>query len=73
MAFTTGATVRLASGGPLMTIREVNGDTISCDWFDKQGRLRKANFLTEQLKEDHDQSAEDLAAALIKCTGSAQG
>lgn len=71
MPFITGATVCLVSGGPLMTVREVNGDTIVCDWFDKQGRLKKADFLASQLKEDQpkeecSQSAEDVAAALLK-------
>jgi uncharacterized protein YodC (DUF2158 family) len=65
-----GTTVRLVSGGPLMTVREVNGDTITCDWFDKQGRLRKADFFANQLKEGRDQGAEDVAAALLKCAGS---
>ncbi len=52
MALAGGSTVRLNSGGPLMTVREVEGDTVRCDWFDKEGRLRKAEFLTNQVNED---------------------
>ena len=70
MVFIKGMTVSLVSGGPLMTIREVNGDTIICDWFDKEGKLRKADFFTSQLKEGSDKSAEDIAAALLKCARS---
>ena len=70
MTFIRGMTVNLAPGGPLMTVREVREDTITCDWFDKQGRLRKADFFADQLKEDHGQTAEDVAAALVKSAGS---
>jgi len=52
MTFAKGMAVRLNSGGPLMTVREVNGDTITCDWFDKEERLRNAEFFVDQLKED---------------------
>jgi len=31
--FKTGETVRLISGGPIMTVKENNYDDIECQWF----------------------------------------
>jgi uncharacterized protein YodC (DUF2158 family) len=32
--FKPGDTVRLSSGGPVMTVKLIEGDWIFCDWFD---------------------------------------
>jgi uncharacterized protein YodC (DUF2158 family) len=63
MALAAGRTARLNSGGPLMTVREVEGDTVRCDWFDKEGRLRNAEFLANQVHED---SGGDTLAKLLE-------
>lgn len=43
MNFQAGDVVRLKSGGPLMTITEVNGNVITCIWFigDKEVEVKK--------------------------------
>jgi uncharacterized protein YodC (DUF2158 family) len=35
--FNVGDVVRLKSGGPIMTIGEINDDTAHCTWFVKEG------------------------------------
>ena len=32
--FKPGDTVQLISGGPSMTVKAVEGDLVTCDWFD---------------------------------------
>jgi uncharacterized protein YodC (DUF2158 family) len=39
-----GDRVRLRSGGPLMTVHTINGETIDCQWFDNVGTLHSAAF-----------------------------
>jgi uncharacterized protein YodC (DUF2158 family) len=43
--FECGDTVKLASGGPCMTVTYVsaNGDVL-CEWFDGNGTLEQAGF-----------------------------
>lgn len=42
--FTAGETVRLKSGGPLMTVKTVEGTTVYAGWFEgnkyKEGRFQ---------------------------------
>jgi uncharacterized protein YodC (DUF2158 family) len=52
MAFRVGMNVKLRSGGPKMTIREISADTVRCSWFDK-ATLREADF-PEDMLEDAD-------------------
>lgn len=47
-SFTVGDRVRLNSGGPELTVRNVDGDSISCDWFDG-ATLRQKVFDKRQL------------------------
>lgn len=36
-AFVPGQTVKLKSGGPLITVSAVNDGDVTCEWFDKNG------------------------------------
>jgi uncharacterized protein YodC (DUF2158 family) len=38
-AFKPGDTVRLKSGGPLMTVKSIEGDDVICVWF--EGKAKK--------------------------------
>ncbi len=51
MTVTVGMKVRLNSGGPLMTVQDVDGDSVTCVWFDK-ATLRQANFLADMIEAD---------------------
>ncbi len=42
--FKCGDTVTLKSGGPLMTVSEVEDDEAKCKWFDKQEKYKELNF-----------------------------
>lgn len=42
--FKTGDTVRLASGGPVMTAVGAKGGVVLCQWFTEDGRLQTAEF-----------------------------
>jgi uncharacterized protein YodC (DUF2158 family) len=47
--FGKGSVVRLKSGGPQMTVRDVvDGGWAVCDWFDGK-EAKTANFQTDQL------------------------
>lgn len=49
MTFDIGDVVRLKSGGPKMTILKLMDDTISCQWFDRNGKVHTGNFQTAML------------------------
>jgi len=43
--FKPGNTVRLKSGGPVMTVEgHTQGGRVSCRWFDPTGKLQNATF-----------------------------
>lgn len=44
-----GIIVKLASGGPQMTVNQVTSIGVECWWFDKQGIAKKALFAPESL------------------------
>lgn len=47
--FKVGVTVRLKSGGPTMTINKIDGNEISCQWFDNK-EIKGATFIKEVLE-----------------------
>lgn len=50
MTFKAGDTVKLKSGGPLMTIKQENhGGEFQCQWFEKT-KLEQASFSAESLE-----------------------
>jgi uncharacterized protein YodC (DUF2158 family) len=49
-----GDKVRLVSGGPEMTVHsqvttEFEGESVHCQWFDKEGKIHRDNFAPESL------------------------
>ncbi|WP_166362884.1 DUF2158 domain-containing protein [Pseudomonas akapageensis] len=57
--FEKGDLVVLNSGGPLMTVRDVDNDTsdgysvqVRCDWFDKAGQHHTATFNAEMIEKE---------------------
>lgn len=52
--FKAGDTVRLKSGGPLMTIHSVQTDGDAwCEWFDEKGAAQSKGFLITSLVADN--------------------
>ena len=51
--FRAGDTVRLRSGGPLLTVEQIRGNTAVCVWFDG-GDLRRAEFSAFVLSDQSD-------------------
>jgi len=49
-AFRSGALVRLRSGGPLMTVRNIKGDQVDCFWTDVNGQINADNFPVDVLQ-----------------------
>jgi uncharacterized protein YodC (DUF2158 family) len=43
-ALKIGSLVRLRSGGPLMTVKEVKGDQVDCIWTDVNGQINTDSF-----------------------------
>lgn len=51
--FKRGETVRLKSGGPLMTVEAVEyEDAVGCTWFDDKQKRQSGNFHEDLLKTD---------------------
>ncbi len=50
--FKKGQTVRLKSGGPLMTIDSINGEEATCEWFDSKQEIQIRTFNLHVLELD---------------------
>lgn len=48
--FKVGDTVRMKSGGPLMTVSNINDGAVYCEWFGADGKVARDSFRPEQLK-----------------------
>jgi uncharacterized protein YodC (DUF2158 family) len=51
-ALWSGDLVRLRSGGPLMTVKGVNGDQVDCFWTDGNGQMNADHFPIEVLQKE---------------------
>jgi uncharacterized protein YodC (DUF2158 family) len=49
-AFRSGNLVRLRSGGPLMTVRDIKGDQVHCFWTDVNGQINADSFPVDVLQ-----------------------
>ncbi len=47
--FKVGDVVQLKSGGPKMTVSEIDSDGVFCQWF-HNSRVQTADFAPEQLR-----------------------
>jgi uncharacterized protein YodC (DUF2158 family) len=52
----TGDKVKLATGGPEMTVKQqvdttYSGEVVECHWFDKDNKLQNAEFAPDELVE----------------------
>ena len=50
--FKPGDTVSLRSGGPLMTIVMIDGQTALCEWFTNEQQPQSRSFALTSLKRD---------------------
>lgn len=50
MEFEIGDVVQLKSGGPVMTVYNVDGSSIGCIWFDDKNKKISAPFIPETLQ-----------------------
>ena len=50
--FNPGDVVSLRSGGPRMTIANVNGQSAFCEWFTDDQQLQSRSFALASLKRD---------------------
>ena len=54
MNFKVGDTVRFKSGGPLMTVIQLEGDKVRCQWFDDNKPVAQL-FVAAALEADDDE------------------
>ncbi|EME9804124.1 DUF2158 domain-containing protein [Vibrio alginolyticus] len=48
--FSIGDCVQLKSGGPVMTISDIDGTTVRCQWFDDKQEVKTRDFRAETLE-----------------------
>jgi uncharacterized protein YodC (DUF2158 family) len=49
-AFQSGNLVRLRSGGPLMTVKDIKGDQVDCFWTNVDGQINADSFPVDALQ-----------------------
>ena len=60
--FQVGDEVFLKSGGKKMTVEEIEGNSVSCVWFDKDNKIDRNTFPAATLK--HAKTAEEKARSI---------
>jgi uncharacterized protein YodC (DUF2158 family) len=50
--FKPGDTVRMKSGGPLMTVDSINNEELWCEWFDEKNQPQSRSFKQHTLVKD---------------------
>jgi uncharacterized protein YodC (DUF2158 family) len=50
-AFKSGSLVRLRSGGPLMTVKDIKGDQVDCFWTDVNDQINADSFPVDVLQQ----------------------
>jgi uncharacterized protein YodC (DUF2158 family) len=50
--FRSGDLVRLRSGGPLMTVKGINGNQVDCFWTDGTGQVNADSFPIDVLQKE---------------------
>jgi uncharacterized protein YodC (DUF2158 family) len=50
MQFKVGEVVQLKSGGPKMTVQNIQGNEVWCTWFDEQKKPQRHWFAPEMLE-----------------------
>jgi len=52
MIFQLGDTVRLKSGGPIMTVSAIDDSTVECTWFGADGEVKFHHFRAAMLEKE---------------------
>lgn len=47
-----GDTVRMKSGGPLMTVASISGENANCEWFDNKDQAQFKQFRLSSIVKD---------------------
>lgn len=66
VVFDIGDVVTLKSGGPKMTVSEINGNEVTCTWFDAATTELKTHVFKARTLEKDDDELDDKYARYIR-------